>query len=117
MPDPAVTVARAINDVADAVGSIANSIDKKELPAPVVQFTNPEPTIQVNLVAPGPPNVQIQFDPQVTISPPAVSVEAPQVTVQNNLPPPQLATYIVRVTERDANGRIVEMMIMPAPTV
>lgn len=109
-------VAQEIQDLASAVGEVAQTL--RDQPKPVVNVSVPEqPAPIVNVNVPETPPVA---PPQVVVNvpeapAPIVNVTSPavQVSPEVMLIPPLPATYRVRITGRDENGFISEFVITP----
>ena len=110
-------VAGQIADVAEAMGLMQKTIEKR--PAPQVTVNVPETPVHVKVPEQIPPNIhlnfeaaqptQVKFDvPQ--LPPPIVKVDAPIINVE----PPVPRAYNCRITERDERGFILAFTITPA---
>jgi len=103
----ATLVAQEIQDLATAVGEVAEAVRRAQ--SPEIRVEMQTPAIEVTL-PPIPPS-QVS----VTVPVPVVNVAAPDVTVQSsvNVPATKPVAYVVNVTKRDVNGFISEFLISP----
>lgn len=111
----ATVVAAEIQDLASAVGDVAEAVRKQ--PASQVTVNVPEqpaPVVNVEVAAAVPPAPVVQVNvPQQAA--PVVNVAAPEVTLTPTItlqfPPPN--AYRAQITERDSNGFIVAFVLTP----
>lgn len=112
----ATLVAQEIQDLASAVGEVAQSLRAKA-----------DPVIQVNVPEQAPPQVVVNVPEAAPVQPPQVVVNVPeqaapvvnvaqpdiQLRPEVLLMPPLPTMYRVQITKRDANGFISEFIITP----
>jgi hypothetical protein len=106
-----------VQDVAEAMVSMREVIEKR--PAPQVTVNVPEQPVTVKVPEALPPHFHINFPPQATpevrfdvpqLPAPVVNVKQPIV----NVLPPEPRAYNCRITERDEAGFILAFTITPA---
>lgn len=109
-------VAGQIQDVAEAMHSMREVIEKRPPPQVVVKVQEQPIEVRVpdalppnfNITFPPPPTTEVRFDvPQLPA--PVVNVKQPVV----NVLPPEPRAYACRVTERDENGFILGFTVTP----
>jgi hypothetical protein len=110
--EPAVLVAREIQDLTTSVGEVADAIRKQESQFTVNVPEAPPPNVVVNVPEAAPPSVVVNVPEQQA---PVVNVAAAEVAFSPKIVLPQSMpnSYEVEVTERDGNGYIRKFVITP----
>jgi len=110
--EPAVLVAREIQDLTTSVGEVADAIRKQESQFIVNVPEAPPASVIVNVPETAPPSVVVNVPEQKA---PVVNVAAAEVAFNPKIMLPEHLpnSYEVEITDRDENGYIRKFVITP----